>query len=159
MTQIRERKHRLPRELYKGVLAVAFTVCIKKRVPLFTDESIVNVFKDVLLAEASRYHCDILAYVFMPDHLHAILQGTSENAQPLSAMNRFKQKTGFWLSKYHPDAQWQKDYYDHIVRDEKEIVKHVRYILENPVRKGIVADWIEYKYIGSTIHDLAELEL
>ncbi len=95
----------------------------------------------------------------MPDHLHVILQGTTDGARPFEAINNFKQKTGYWLSKNRLGVHWQKDYYDHIIRNEEEIAKHVRYILDNPVRKSIVDDWTNYEFKGSTIYNLNELQM
>lgn len=75
-------------------------------------------------------------------------------AQPLKVMNRFKQKTGYWLSKNDMRAQWQKDHSDHIIRKEEDILKYIRYILDNPVRKGIVTNRTDYPFKGSTALDL-----
>jgi len=92
----------------------------------------------------------------MPDHCHIILQGKDEQANVLNTLDRFKQKTGYWLSKNHPEVHWQKDYYDHILRKEDDVMKHILYILENPVRKCIVEDRKEYQFKGSTVYLLDE---
>ena len=39
---------------------------------------------------------------------------------------------------------WQHGFYDHCLRDENSYLKHLRYVIENPVRKGWVTrpeDW------------------
>ncbi len=41
---------------------------------------------------------------------------------------------------------WQTYFYDHIVRKEEDLNNIARYILENPVRKGIVNDWRDYAF-------------
>ena len=48
-----------------------------------------------------------------------------------------------------PDYFWQKDFYDHVIKKEESIAKQVRYILNNPVRKGLVDLWDKYPYSGS----------
>ena len=103
-----------------------------------------------------RSDCDVLAYIFMPDHCHVLLQGKSELADTLCAMRNFKQKSGFWLSKNHHGIEWQKSFYDHILRSDEEIDKQMRYILENPVRKRIIEDWKEYPWNGSMIYEINE---
>ena len=65
---------------------------------------------------------------------------------------KFKQKSGFLLAGQ--GLRWQKNYYDHILLTEEEIRKHIRYVLENPVRKGLILDWREYPFKGSTCYDL-----
>lgn len=49
-----------------------------------------------------------------------------------------------------PAIKWQKDFYDHILRKDEDVKKHVMYILNNPVRRGIVENWKDYPYKGST---------
>ena len=154
MKSIREKPHRLAAESYRGYVAVSFTACVKNRTNLFVDRGVVDTFKRILFEEARRYLCEIPAFTFMPDHCHVILMGTSESADPLAAMKSFKHKTGYWLYEHQPSASWQKDFFDHIVRDEEELEKHVLYIFENPVRKSLVSDWKTYPFSGSSMYDL-----
>lgn len=115
MPTIREKKHRLPKEYYKGLTTVAFTLCVKNRIPLVTDFEIFTEFEKQLVTELTDHRSDAHVYLF-----------------------------------------WQKDYYDHIIRRPEDVQKHVRYILDNPVRKGLVDDWKKYPFKGSTLHDFDE---
>ncbi len=151
---IKENSHRLPVAIYKGYVTVAFTACMKNRNPLFVDSKVAMRFSEILMAEAMAHGCEVLVYLFMPDHLHVILKGNCDDAEPLKVMNRFKQKTGFWLSQNRGHVRWQKDYYDHLIRREQDIAKHVRYILNNPVRKNIITNWSDYPFKGSNIFDI-----
>ena len=45
--------------------------------------------------------------------------------------NRLLRRTGVF---------WQREYYDHLVQDEAEFRRVVRYVLENPVKAGL-RDW------------------
>ena len=153
---VRERKHRLPKEAYCGFVVVAFTACIRNRTYLFKNDLLVREFEEILLQELVKFKCEAIVYLFMPEHCHLLLQGKHESAQVLTVMKSFKQKTGFWLSQNRPRIKWQKDFYDHILVGEEEISKHIRYILENPVRKGIVQHWKDYPYKGSTVYNLDE---
>jgi hypothetical protein len=38
----------------------------------------------------------------------------------------------------HGGKLWQAGYYDHCLRDGEDLLKQARYILENPLRAGIV---------------------
>lgn len=53
------------------------------------------------------------------------------------------------MSQNEPKIRWQKDFYDHIIRRFNDIATQVRYILDNPVRKGLVSSWQEYPFKGS----------
>jgi len=85
----------------------------------------------------------------MPDHLHIIVEGTQEEINLLRFINHYKQKTGFWMSKNQPGVSWQKNFFDHIIRKDENLQSMIRYILENPVRKGLVSDWRDYPFKGA----------
>ena len=84
---------------------------------------------------------------------HFLLQGDHDLSNSREAIIRFKQKSGFWFTKNASDFEWQKDFYDHILRGDETLNKHITYILHNPVRKGIIEDWKSYSYKGSTLYD------
>ena len=154
---MKEKKHRLPLELYKGKIRATFTLCIKNSKPAFLENAIVHEFIDILKQAKEKHDCINWVYVFMPDHLHLILEGRSDTADLWKAIVLFKQKTGFWLSKNRKDIEWQKDFYDHIHRKDEDLKKHIRYILDNPVRKGLVNDWKDYEFKGSLDFDIEDI--
>jgi len=53
------------------------------------------------------------------------------------------------MSTNKPEMRWQKDFYDHIIRTNEDIAAQVRYVLDNPVRKGLVLFWQDYHFKGS----------
>lgn len=150
------KKHRLPVELYRGLKVVSITACVYNRISFFTTPERFTVCEGILLDALKQFECAAEVYLFMPDHAHLLLRGESQTADVLRAVKLLKQKSGFWLSRNHAFVLWQKDYYDHILRNDREIEKHIRYILYNPVREGLVENWQKYPFKGSTIHNLDE---
>ena len=146
---IKEKRHRLPKEFYAGEISVSFTLCLKGQLRAFIKPEIVKIFKDILTSVVATEDCIVPVYCFMPDHQHLIFTGTTGNSNVLGAMVKYKQKTGFWMSTNKPEMRWQKDFYDHIIRTNENIATQVRYILDNPVRKGLVTCWHEYPFKGS----------
>jgi len=53
------------------------------------------------------------------------------------------------MSANGSSLKWQKDFYDHVIREHEDLSTQARYILDNPVRKEIVSSWQEYPYIGA----------
>ena len=153
----RERKHRLPLDCYKGRVKATFTLCIEGGKSLFTEKAIVDKFIENLIEAKSKYDCKNWAYIFMPDHLHLVLEGNSEKADLWKTVVLFKQKTGFWLSKNRKMIQWQKNFYDHVHRKEEDLKKHIIYILDNSASKGLVGNWEDYSFKGSLDFDLEEI--
>ncbi|OGP56811.1 MAG: hypothetical protein A2162_09690 [Deltaproteobacteria bacterium RBG_13_52_11b] len=148
MTPI-EKRHRLEKERYRGEVSAAFTLCLRGRVEVFVMPETVTSFTDILSSVATRMQCTIPVYCFMPDHQHMIITGTANDSDLWKTAVSYKQKTGFWMSTNHPGMKWQKDFYDHIIRRDVGLATHVRYILDNPVRKGLVSSWQEYPFKGS----------
>ncbi len=85
----------------------------------------------------------------MPDHQHMIISGTKTSSDVSKTIANYKQKTGYWMSANGSMFIWQKDFYDHVIRKHEDLATQVRYIIDNPVRKGLVSLWYEYTFIGS----------
>ena len=151
---IRERKHRLPLDYYRGYVVVSFTLCIKNRIPLFRQPPLVAALVPLLSAAVEAHSCEILVYTFMPDHLHLLLQGTDDKASCYDAVVQFKHRSGYLFHRRNAGARWQKDFYDHILRRVEDRDRHVQYILENPVRAGLADDWRSWPFKGSDVYDL-----
>jgi REP element-mobilizing transposase RayT len=149
---MKEKKHRLPKEFYRGEISVALTLCVRKDVASgfsLSEPKIVDCFKEILTRAISKERCIVPVYCFMPDHQHLIITGTPIDSDIWKAIISYKQKTGFWMSKNKPGITWQKDFYDHIIRTNEDVATQVRYILDNPVRKGLVSSWEEYPFKGA----------
>lgn len=153
---IREKKHRLQLDCYKGRVAVVFTICIANKNEAFVSSDVVSVMEEILHDCLKKFSCCAHVYLFMPEHVHLLLEGQTINSDVWKCVVWFKQKSGYWFYKYQHGIKWQKDFYDHILRKDEDIKKHVRYILENPVRKGIVKNWKEYPFKGSTVYGFDE---
>lgn len=153
---IREQHHRLPPESYRGMQIVHFTACVQHMQPFFVNKSVFTKAEHLLIEQLPRFHVDAEVYLFMPDHCHILLRGNEETSDVLQCMYMFKQQTGYWLYKEYPQIHWQKDFYDRVLRREEDAGTAVEYILNNPVRKGLVEDWKDYPFKGPTIHNFEE---
>ncbi|MBI5378937.1 MAG: transposase [Nitrospirae bacterium] len=154
---IRERRHRLPREHDRGRVTAAFTLCIKDRVAIFEDPFVVAVFTEMLGSALKAQRCVAPVFCFMPDHLHVIAQGLDDLSEVWRSLVTFKQQSGYWLKLHRPWCRWQKDFYDHVVRKGEDLRSQVLYVLDNPVRRGLVKQWEQYPYKGAIGYDLAEV--
>lgn len=109
------------------------------------------------LSAATQSDVEIIAYCLMPDHLHALVEGMSEQANSREFADAFRRVSGFHFKQAHGSRLWQEGYYDHVLRDEEATIAVVRYIVLNPVRAGLCADASDYPLLGSTRYTLAEL--
>jgi REP element-mobilizing transposase RayT len=154
---MQERKHRLDPKQYIGRVRVTFTVCIKNKAKLFISDEIVNEFIINLKSANNKHGIINWCYIFMPEHVHILNEGRNEESDLLKGMNLFKQYCGYYLANKKIGIELQRDYYDHIHRKEEDLIKQIRYILENPVRKGLVEGWRDYKYKGSLDYRLEDM--
>jgi REP element-mobilizing transposase RayT len=97
---------------------------------------------DAVLAAAAYYHEHLRWYcrlmVLMPDHLHGVIAFPREPGMKLT-IEQWKR----YLSR-NQKINWQRDFFDHRLRDHHELLEKIDYILKNPVRKGScerVEDW------------------
>jgi REP element-mobilizing transposase RayT len=77
----------------------------------------------------------------MPDHLHGIV--TFPNSffmkKSISSWKR-------WLAKSQ-SIQWQRDFFDHRLRNLESAVEKANYIRMNPVRAGLCANPEDWPYV------------
>jgi REP-associated tyrosine transposase len=97
---------------------------------------------------------EILAIVILPDHLHCLWRlppADSDNT------NRWAQiKSGFSRRLHAGERRrqkrvarrergiWQRRYWEHLIRDDNDLCRHVEYIHFNPVKRGYsprAIDW------------------
>ena len=141
MTQQRSyrKRIRLDREVYTGLGAYSVTISTDDRHPALRTEPVLRICLHALKDACERQYVQVLAYCFMPDHAHLLLEGSAKS-NLIDFMKRFKQLSGFAYKTETGRQLWQKGYYDHIVRREEDLEGIARYIFENPCRAGIVSD-------------------
>ncbi len=145
------RPRRLDHISYAGPRQYFLTLCTFNRLRHFTDAMIVEVVHDQFLRTATDYEFAILAYCYMPDHLHLLVEGTSESADMVSFVASAKQRSGYLVRTRVSPRLWQKGYYERILRDEDDTFNVARYVVQNPVRAGLVKVPEQYPFMGSSI--------
>jgi len=93
----------------------------------------------------------------MPDHLHVLTEGTLLASDLPRFVASFKQQSGFGFARQYSARLWQDGYHDRVLRRDEETSEVVRYILDNPVRAGLVTVFDQYPYSGSDRYSVSEL--
>jgi len=99
----------------------------------------------------------ILAYCYMPDHLHLLVKGTTVRADLRRFAQIARQRAAVRHSARTGSVLWQSGYHDRVLRDDEATGAAIRYLLNNPVRAGLVSDAAHYPFAGSEVHSLDEL--
>ncbi|MGH7900582.1 MAG: REP-associated tyrosine transposase [Thermodesulfobacteriota bacterium] len=156
-SNFRRKANRLRDFNYCSPFCYFVTICTADKRKVFTNSSIFSEVVNCLKESATRHNFQIFAYCFMPDHLHLLIGANESEADLIKFIKLFKQRTGYEYGKKYKVKLWQKSFYDHIIRKEESLIEKTRYILENPIRKGLVIDFREYPFLGSMIFDINEL--
>ena len=153
----RRKRNRLPLETYRGARAYFLTLgCAQCRKP-FAERRVVEDCIETLRACSEKHGFAVLAYCFMPDHLHLLVQGGPESAL-LQFVKGFKQRTAYAYHRAHSTVLWQKSYHDHVLRAEEDVRETARYVVGNPVRAALVEVAGDYPHSGSFVWGRAILE-
>jgi len=152
-----KRPSRLKNFSYVGIYRYSLTFCTNWKRPLFDDAAAVELVLSQFLRIADKEQFAILAYCFMPDHVHVLIEGLSENSDAKKFITKSKQCSAHAYAKRSRARLWQPFGYEHILRDDESAVRAARYIVENPVRAGLVNTVLEYPFAGSQVYDLKEL--
>lgn len=133
MIPLRRRSIRLPGYDYSKAGAYYVTICARKGCDLVRD-TLGDLVKSCWFAIPRHFpHVTLDAFVLMPDHLHGILVfddpvGAGYIPPLHVVVGTFKaavsRRLGFSI--------WQRNYYEHIVRNEDDLNRIRHYIDDNP---------------------------
>ena len=103
--------------------------------------SVLNVIQETFERRQKRGDMWNHLCLLMPDHLHAILS--------FSASVQMKRCVADW-KRYitrETDVHWQRDFFDHRLRNEASVIEKTAYIRRNPVRAGLCSCPEEWQYV------------
>src|ERR1700692_1181919 len=96
---ISNRPRRLRGVSYIGYQRDFLTTCTANRNRAFEEDGVVRGCILQLRRSAERHGFALVAYCFLPDHLHLLVYGTSLDADLPAFMIHFKKVTGFEYSR------------------------------------------------------------
>lgn len=102
------------------------------------------VQESIHFLDGTRYR--LLAWCVMPNHVHVvfrILPGYDLKRIMHSLLSFTANRANKLLGR--TGTFWQREYYDHMVRNEEELGRAIRYVLENPTKAGLV----NWPWVGS----------
>jgi putative transposase len=134
-----------------------FTLVTKDRRPLFASLEAVDLLRNAFRTVRATRPFDVDAIVVLPDHLHCLWTLPENDADFATRWRLIKT----WFTKHCDQARrqgeggiWQPRYWEHLLRDETDVIRHADYIHYNPVKHGLVASAGEWAY--SSFHRFVE---
>lgn len=107
-----------------------------------------------IVAEALHFRAGraytLWAYCLMANHVHVLLSLPDDASQPFHrTLQSLKARTARRCNELlgrNGTTFWQVESYDHYVRDAPEMDRIIAYILNNPVKAGLVEDWTQWPH-------------
>lgn len=117
------------------------------RQKLFVSSDIVVPILDQILRTCEERCFNVLAYVFMEEHLHMLVEGECEDAHFVSMMTLLRQRTAIAYRRALNERLWQDGYFERVLRPTDDVVEIIRYIRDNPSKAGLAIERTDYPYL------------
>ena len=143
--EIRKNSLRLRNFDYKSG-AHFVTVVTRDREKFFTDHAFSMSTIDLLLNLREKYNFNLYSFCLMPDHCHGLI-GIGKSGLTLGRIiGDFKSLStrDFWKS--HTGKLWQRQFFDHVIRNEQDFAEAIKYIRLNPVEAKLVEHWKDWEF-------------
>ena len=141
-----------------------FTVVAYRRQTIFCDEVFRNALRTAIASVRVAHPFVIDAWVLLPDHLHCVWtlpEGDADFStrwkiikRAVSVACRENHHRADWMTpsklKHRESTIWQRRFWEHQIRDDVDLQRHVDYIHFNPVKHGQVTNVADWPY--STFH-------
>ena len=120
----------------------------------------VETLRAAFRATRQAHPFTIDAVVVLPDHLHVVMTLPTGDADFSNRWSLIKRRFTSAVTQKQPDiprhsngeyALWQRRFWEHTIRDERDFERHVDYIHFNPVKHGLVARVCDWPH--SSFHD------
>jgi putative transposase len=143
---IHDRPPRLDSRVYFRKYCYHVRVSTWNRERHFENAATTNWALRHFLQQSEPFQFALLAYCFMPDHVHSLLESQSEANSLVGLIGRWKQATGYEFKRQTGVRLWQPSFFDRVLREADSSEAVAAYILGNPIRAGITSTVGAYPY-------------
>ncbi len=136
-----------------------FTLVTYQRRPLLCEPVVREALRMAIASVRVRRPFIADAFVLLPDHLHCIWTLPEGDADYSLRWMMIKRMVSMRCGPLYPCAEmglsrrrhresgiWQRRFWEHQVRDDDDMARHVDYIHYNPVHYGLVEDLAAWPY-------------
>ena len=139
---------------YRGLHRYFLTFCTFQRQRAFEASDRVGLVCTQFRRTAAEECFALLAYCFMPDHAHLLVVGSSDDSDGLRFIKTAKQYSGYYYQLSFGERLWQRYGFERVLRDDEDTLSVAKYILENPIRAGLVTKVEDYPFLGSDVYSV-----
>jgi len=141
------------KRLFLNGYSYYLTMVTHKRMPLLIEN--IEALRESFRESKKYYRYSIDAIVILPDHLHMIITPKDVKEYPkivraikynFSMRVSHMQEQSMARYKKGMTSIWQKRYYEHTIRDEKDYIRCFEYMQNNPIKHELVENEEEWEY-------------
>jgi putative transposase len=132
------------RRYYLSGYPVFITCVTQNRLPIFNNHENHEIFWKSIGMVKDNHPFELMAYIILPDHFHWLMKMPEISSNFSKVMLSFKWNFTLNYKRHHAISTslklWQRGYWDHIIRNDKDLQTHLDYIHWNPVKHGLSDD-------------------
>jgi len=118
-----------------------------------------NALRSAIDRVRKHHPFTVVAWALLPDHLHCIWSLPPDDARFSIRWSLIKRSVSYQLKDSNwvreGGSLWQNRFWEHCIRDEKDLARHFDYIHFNPVKHGLVKEPTDWEW--STFHTYEKL--
>jgi len=126
--------------------AYLLTTVTRHRQPLLADFQAARTCIGAMRYQHEQGRVDSLAFVVMPDHFHWMIVLRFGSLSTVMKSVKSFAATRINRDLNRADGCWQAGFNDHALRCDEDVYSVARYLVDNPVRAGLVADIWQYPH-------------
>ena len=142
------KKYSMPRlrHIHLKEYPYVVTTVTVKREPIFEKSKAADILLESIFFGRRQQWYYLLSFVIMPDHVHLVIIPREKNiSECIKSIKGFSARRINALFN-RKGSIWQGGFYDYILDSEAKALSRMRYIEDNPVRKGMVTHAEDYGY-------------
>ena len=131
---------------YAGEIDVHLTLCAAVGKP-FANAPLAQFVCGSVETASKLLSFSLYGLCLMPDHLHVLISPAQSGKSVGDWLRQFKGYTSHEYRSFGGTPPlWQRSAYDHVCREGETAEKVLTYIVNNPVRAGLVKGWQDWPW-------------
>lgn len=144
-----KRPPRLGRVFYQFPIYY-ITFCTTQKQPVLDNSKVHDLFRAYAEKGARDFDVAVGRYVIMPDHIHLFVRGHPE-FRLAYWVRGLKRAISDGMNSDRKPGLWQSSFFDHLLRHSESYHAKWNYVVQNPVRAGLVKSADDWQFQGEIV--------
>ncbi len=143
-----EYQYEKENDLLEDNFFTKFDNYLDKQKGVLTQPEIAKVIVESLMFNHKKSY-NLIAYCIMPNHIHFIINTNNYPYKNLfMLLKSIKGYSANLINKItnRKGQFWHHESYDHIINSKIELGNTISYVINNPVKSGLVQNWKDWNY-------------